>query len=69
MEDDEAQGYLYSSREAAVKEQLWLAMNQEFVEKQEAKRLIQASTNKAWPSMSPRCIWERGALQQAHLGC
>ena len=43
MEDDEAEDYLYSKKEAAVKEQLWLAMNSEYVEKQEAKRLTQAS--------------------------
>ena len=43
MEDDEAKDYLYSKPEAAVKEQLWLAMNQEYVEKQEAKKAIQAA--------------------------
>ena len=41
MEDDEAKDYLYSNTEAAVKAQLWNADNQEFLDRQAAKRLTQ----------------------------
>lgn len=46
LEEDEAQDLLYTKREADIKAQLWLAMNQEYVEKQEAKAAIQAACSK-----------------------
>lgn len=45
MEDDEAEDYLCSKTEADIKEQLWLAVNAEYVEKQEAKRLTEAKVS------------------------
>ncbi|KAK9803483.1 hypothetical protein WJX73_006996 [Symbiochloris irregularis] len=53
LEDDEAEDLLYSAEEAKAKGQLWLALNHDYVEKQEAKAVIDAASSKAALEQGP----------------
>ncbi|GFR43136.1 hypothetical protein Agub_g4153 [Astrephomene gubernaculifera] len=54
VEDDEISAYLATREEASVREQLWVELNREWIEKQEAKRAAEAAAEVPGKSGSER---------------
>ncbi|GLI62861.1 Transcription initiation factor TFIIIB Brf1 subunit [Volvox africanus] len=47
VDDDEIAGYLSTREEASVREQLWVEMNKDWIEKQQAKKAAEAEASQA----------------------